>query len=153
VNNTTITPATTIGVPDLFGTQQEGTIALNRISTAAVAGSYQFGPALLHGAYSLTDMKSGGSTAVLRTLEGGLTYSLTPTVTLSGGYAYSKLNETHWGQYMLSADYFLSKRTDLYALLNYEHVQGGDATATLFTAAPSSGSNQTIVSLGIRHRF
>jgi predicted porin len=54
---------------------------------------------------------------------------------------------------MLSADYFLSKRTDLYALLNYEHVQGGDATATLFTAAPSSGSNQTIVSLGIRHRF
>jgi outer membrane protein OmpU len=153
VNNTTITPATTIGVPDLFGTQQEGTIALNRISTAAVAGSYQFGPALLHGVYSLTDMKSGGSTAVLRTLEGGLTYSLTPTVTLSGGYAYSKLNETHWGQYMLSADYFLSKRTDLYALLNYEHVQGGDATATLFTAAPSSGSNQTIASLGIRHRF
>jgi outer membrane protein OmpU len=153
VNNTTITPATTIGVPDLFGTPQTGTIALNRISTAAAAGSYQMGPVLLHGVYSLTDMKSGGSTAVLSTWEGGLTYWLTPAVSMVGGYAYSKLNETRWGQYMFSADYFLSKRTDLYALINYEHVHGGDATATLFTTVPSSGGNQTIVSLGIRHRF
>jgi outer membrane protein OmpU len=54
---------------------------------------------------------------------------------------------------MGSADYFLSKRTDLYALLNYEHVHGGDVRATLFTATPSSGGNQAIVSVGIRHRF
>jgi outer membrane protein OmpU len=153
VNNSTITPAATIGVPNLFGTQQEGTVDLNRISTVAVGASYQFGPALLHGVYSLTDMKSSNATAVLSTWEGGLTYWLTPTVSLVGGYAYSKLNEDRWGQYMLSADYFLSKRTDLYALLNYEHVHGDDVAATLFTAGSSSGGNQTIVSLGIRHRF
>ncbi|CAN7743782.1 MULTISPECIES: porin [unclassified Caballeronia] len=153
VNNTTITPAATIGVPDLFGTPQSGTVALNRISTFAAGGSYKFGPALLHGVYSLTDMKGGNSTAVLSTWEGGVTYWLTPAVSVLGGYAYSKLNETRWGQYMVSADYFLSKRTDLYALLNYEHVHGGDVQATLFTATPSSGGNQTIVSLGIRHRF
>jgi outer membrane protein OmpU len=153
VNNTTITPAATIGVPDLFGTPQSGTVALNRISTFAAGGSYKFGPALLHGVYSLTDMKSGNSTAVLSTWEGGVTYWLTPAVSVLGGYAYSKLNEARWGQYMVSADYFLSKRTDLYALLNYEHVHGGDVRATLFTATPSSGDNQTIVSLGIRHRF
>jgi predicted porin len=70
-----------------------------------------------------------------------------------GGYAYSKLNEDHWGQYMLSANYSLSKQTDLYALLNYEHVHGENVRATLFTATPSSAANQTIVSLGIRHRF
>jgi outer membrane protein OmpU len=153
VNNTTITPAATIGVPDLFGTPQSGTVALNRISTFAAGGSYKFGPALLHGVYSLTDMKSGNSTAVLSTWEGGVTYWLTPAVSVLGGYAYSKLNEARWGQYMVSADYFLSKRTDLYALLNYEHVHGGDVQATLFTATPSSGDNQTIISLGIRHRF
>jgi outer membrane protein OmpU len=153
VNNTTITPAATIGVPDLFGTPQSGTVALNRISTFAAGGSYKFGPALLHSVYSLTDMKSGNSTAVLSTWEGGVTYWLTPAVSVLGGYAYSKLNEARWGQYMVSADYFLSKRTDLYALLNYEHVHGGDVQATLFTATPSSGGNQTIVSLGIRHRF
>jgi outer membrane protein OmpU len=153
VNDTTITPAATIGVPDLFGTPQSGTVALDRISTVAAGGSYQFGPALLHGVYSLTDMKSGSSTAVLSTWEGGLTYWLTPAVSLLGGYGYSKLNDARWGQYMFSADYFLSKRTDLYALLNYEHVHGDDVKATLFTATPSSGGNQTIVSLGIRHRF
>jgi hypothetical protein len=38
-------------------------------------------------------------------------------------------------------------------LLNYEHVHGENVRATLFTATPSSGANQTIVSLGIRHRF
>jgi hypothetical protein len=32
-------------------------------------------------------------------------------------------------------------------------VRGDDDTATLFTAGPSSGGNQNIVSLGIRHRF
>jgi predicted porin len=47
----------------------------------------------------------------------------------------------------------LSKQTDLYVLLNYEHVHGENVRATLFTATPSSGANQTIVSLGIRHRF
>jgi outer membrane protein OmpU len=153
VNNTTITPATPIGVPDLFGTPQSGTIALDRMSTVAAGGGYRFGPALLHGVYSLTDMKSGGSTAVLSTWEGGVTYWLTPAVSVLGGYAYSKLNEDRWGQYMLSANYFLSKQTDLYALLNYEHVHGENVRATLFTATPSSGANQTIVSLGIRHRF
>lgn len=153
VNNTTITPYATIGVPSLFGTPQTGTIDLDRISTVAAGGSYQFGRALLHGVYSLTDMRSGGASAVLTTWEGGLTYRLTPTMSLLGGYAYSKLNEARWGQYMVSFDYFLSKRTDLYALLNYEHVHGGDVTATLFTATPSSGANQAIASLGIRHRF
>ncbi|WP_394365029.1 porin [Paraburkholderia kirstenboschensis] len=123
------------------------------MSTVAAGGSYRFGPALLHGLYSLTDMKSGGSTAVPSTWEGGVTYWLTPAVSVLGGYAYSKLNEDRWGQYVLSANYSLSKQTDLYALLNYEHVLGENVRATLFTATPSSGANQTIVSLGIRHRF
>jgi predicted porin len=79
--------------------------------------------------YSLTDMKSGGSTAVLSTWEGGVTYWLTPAVSVLGGYAYSKLNEDRWGQYMLSANYSLSKQTDLYALLNYEHVHGENVRA------------------------
>jgi len=152
VNNSTITPDATIGVPALFGTPQTGTVELDRISTVAAGGSYQFGKALLHGVYSLTDMRSGGASAVLTTWEGGLTYWLTPTMSLLGGYAYSKVNDARWGQYMVSFDYFLSKRTDLYALLNYEHVHG-DVKATLFTATPSSGSDQAIVSLGIRHRF
>jgi hypothetical protein len=38
-------------------------------------------------------------------------------------------------------------------LLNHEHVHGENVRATLFTATSSSGANQTIVSLGIRHRF
>lgn len=43
--------------------------------------------------------------------------------------------------------------TDLCALLNHEHVHGENVRATLFTATPSSRANQTIVNLGIRHRF
>lgn len=153
INNASITPDATIGVPDMFGTMQTGMIDLDRMSTVAAGGSYRLGRALLHGVYSRTDMRSAGKSAVLSTWEGGLTYLLTPSMSLLGGYAYSKLNDTRWGQYMVSFDYFLSKRTDLYTLLNYEHVHGALVTATLFTATQSSGPNQAIVSVGIRHRF
>jgi hypothetical protein len=47
----------------------------------------------------------------------------------------------------------LEKATYDKVFWNYEHVHGENVRATLFTATPSSGANQTIVSLGIRHRF
>jgi outer membrane protein OmpU len=56
-------------------------------------------------------MRSGGQSAVLTTWEGGLTYYFTPALAVLGGYTYSKLNDVRWGQYMLSFDYLLSKRT------------------------------------------
>ncbi|WP_155651230.1 hypothetical protein [Burkholderia stagnalis] len=57
------------------------------------------------------------------------------------------------------SDYFLSKRTDLYAQAAYQHA-GGDATGSVMDTAyvigsggPSSSNNQMLVRLGIRHRF
>lgn len=153
INNTTITPYASIGVPSLFGAVQTGTINLTRLSTVAAGASYKIGAVLVHGVYSLTDMKNGMASAVLSSWDGGVTYTLTPSMTVLGGVVYSRLDETHWNQYMLSLDYLLSKRTDLYAVLNYEHAHGGNALATLFTIPSSSGSNQAILSLGLRHRF
>jgi predicted porin len=58
----------------------------------------------------------------------------------------------------LGADYFLSKRTDVYALAVYEHASGTDslnqpAVAAITGMTPSTTNNQVAVRLGIRHKF
>jgi predicted porin len=55
-------------------------------------------------------------------------------------------------------DYFLSKRTDLYADGIYQHASGtnsvgGTATAQINGLSASSTSNQVAAIVGIRHKF
>jgi len=51
-------------------------------------------------------------------------YNLTPVLGLGAAYTYTnaKLNSsgTHWNQFGVQADYFLSKRTDVYAQMVYQ---------------------------------
>lgn len=59
---------------------------------------------------------------------------------------------------MLGADYFLSKRTDVYIDGVYQHASGTDSTrgaavANINGLSPSSTSNQVAALVGIRHKF
>jgi predicted porin len=59
---------------------------------------------------------------------------------------------------MLGADYFLSKRTDVYIDGIYQHASGTDSTnqtavANINGLSPSSTSNQVAAVVGIRHKF
>jgi predicted porin len=57
---------------------------------------------------------------------------------------------------VLSGDYSLSKRTDLYATVAYAsatHYANGSFTPVGVTSDTAFASNQTGVTLGIRHRF
>jgi len=58
----------------------------------------------------------------------------------------------------IDADYYLSRRTTLYAEAAYQHLSGGNglslSDADVITAANASATNsQTQVSVGIRHKF
>lgn len=70
----------------------------------------------------------------------------------SGGGAHP-----HWNQVMAQADYLLSPRTDIYLEGVYQRVGGGNGIgafdAGVYTLTPSTSNQQTVVSVGIKHRF
>jgi general bacterial porin, GBP family len=88
-------------------------------------------------------------------------YQLTPAMKLIAMYTYTdgKLNNASpsWHTVGLIADYYLSKRTDVYLDGNFQHVNadgvpGLGAELNLFVR-PSSTPNQVAVTAGLRHRF
>ena len=102
-----------------------------------------------------------GGNAKFHNAELNFKYQLTPALLLGAAYDYTKgysvANEKiHQG--VLGADYFLSKRTDLYADGIYQHASGTDsvggaATAQINGLSASSTSNQVAAVVGIRHKF
>jgi predicted porin len=89
---------------------------------------------------------------------------LTPALVLGAAYDYTRLASfnghggAHYNQGALGADYFLSKRTDVYLIGVYQHATGVDSTGKTAVAAinglsASSNSNQFTARVGIRHKF
>jgi len=138
----------------------------------SAGGAYTFGPATVGATYSNTQFKDLGQTAVagaravtgdakFHNAELNFKYQLTPALLLGAAYDYTKgysiANEKiHQG--VLGVDYFLSKRTDLYADGIYQHASGtnslnGTATAQINGLSASSTSNQVAAVVGIRHKF
>lgn len=103
-------------------------------NNAEVNFKYQFTPSLLAGvAFDYTD---GGSVA-----------------TAAGGSVSAK-----YFQYSAGVDYFLSKRTDVYAIGVYQHASGtnstgGPAVAAINGLTQSATPNQVTARIGIRHKF
>ncbi|MFM0741768.1 porin [Paraburkholderia xenovorans] len=133
---------------------------------------YKFGNASFNVTYSNTQFKDLGAQAALNPLkysgsamfhnvEAGVSYLLVPSLTLGIAYDYTKgygVNDAIYQQVTTGIDYFLSKRTDLYASGIYQHAAGTDSTgaravANLAGASPSSTPNQLAVIVGIRHKF
>ncbi|KQR77083.1 porin [Burkholderia sp. Leaf177] len=138
----------------------------------SAAAAYKFGSATVGATYSNTQFKDIGTEAGLPRVGAGgaakfhnaevnFAYQLTPALVLGIAYDYTKgygVNDAKYHQGMMGADYFLSKRTDLYANAVYQHASGVDSTGTAAVAninflSPSSTSNQMAAIVGIRHKF
>ncbi|WP_434666347.1 porin [Paraburkholderia sp. A3BS-1L] len=84
-------------------------------------------------------------------------YSVTPSLLLSTGYVYTAgryggyNRAPHWNNIQAGADYFLSKRTDIYLFCDYQRASGANADVYMFS--PSSSASQTVVVAGLRHKF
>jgi predicted porin len=140
------------------------------VGIAQVAVQYVAGPFTISGRYSNAQYKPdafSGFTSTQRYNVAGayLGYQLTPAALLGLGYAWthgSGDSSNTYNQISLGADYNLSKRTDLYAVATYQHSSGQQPGATAGTTAgasigsygiDSASNNQTLVNVGIRHKF
>jgi predicted porin len=138
------------------------------LRTFGVGGRYSIGAAVLWALYTNTRFEPvSGSSTTFAAYEAGAKYAFTPALTAGAGYTYmhlSNANTGHWNQVNLSADYALSKRTDVYALGIYQIASGhnaatGDLQAQIgsstsyFNTSGTGADNQLAFRVGIRHKF
>lgn len=136
------------------------------IEILRAGGNYAFGPLIFGGYYDYTGyMPDAASKFTTREKYnvGSLyaRWAVTVPLFLEVGYIYMKTggdSSAKYNQFALSLDYFLSKRTDIYAYGGYTHASGanglGAAQAVVGSTDINSGRNaQGIVSAGIRTAF
>ncbi|WP_050476360.1 porin [Herbaspirillum rhizosphaerae] len=153
---------------------------INAGSSAAkvlnVVASYQFGPARVYGNYSRVkqDLNTAAVTGLTQATrltgatlglskkadmyELGTAYSLTPSLKLLGSVQYTRADFDNLSgkgkltQFNIGTDYWLSKRTDLYAFVS--NLRAKDMkNPGVFADTTGNDASQTAVTVGIRHKF
>lgn len=105
-------------------------------------------------------------TAAFNTAEIALGYSITPSLKLGASYQYihgapvrnGEAGKVTYHEADVSIDYFLSKRTDVYAMVMGQQASGRDSTgqnavAQLWALSPASTNRQIGTVIGLRHKF
>jgi predicted porin len=152
------------------GPVNSGYATAHSLSIARVAGQYVFGPFTAGAAYSNAqyrrdDSSTFGSDEKFNTGQGFFNWQATAATLLGIGYSYTKASgdsSATYHQVSVGADYSLSKRTDVYMTAAYQHASGeqGNGSGGFMPAQASVGSygyagtsTQTLVALGLRHKF
>jgi predicted porin len=140
------------------------------LAIGRVAGQYVIGPFTMGLGYSNAQYSPDASsvfrdTQKYNTGQGFLNYQLNPAMLLGIGYSYTRATgdtAASYHQVSIGADYNLSKRTDIYMTAAWQHASGetGDGSGGAMPAEASIGSygyagtnTQTMVNLGLRHKF
>ncbi|WP_168788658.1 porin [Paraburkholderia aromaticivorans] len=172
--------ATSGGVPGSnFGNSPviSGYASAHVLQVIGAGAAYTFGASTLGALYSNTrfkglgDVSSGpvpvrgvSGSATLNNVELNFKYQFTPALLVGAEYVYTKgsgpngVGDASYHQGALGIDYFLSKRTDIYAVVAFQKASGTDssgklAVASLSQITPSSTDKQTALRFAIRHKF
>ncbi len=137
---------------------------------ASVAGSYSFGAAKVYGGYRWARAYDGATLPGAQGANGGsnlywagLGYQFTPAFSLVGAAYYQDFRNSGadpW-DFVATADYAFSKRTDVYLSLSYVKnknnsnlsVNGFNTNSPTDSAFVQNGANQFGATMGIRHKF
>jgi len=96
--------------------------------------------------------------AVFNAYEVNGRYWFTPRFMVGAAYSYTDAPTAKYEQVDFGPDYFLSKRTDVGAVMVWQHASGVDSTGHAAVAAigslgQSSTPNQVALKVSFRHRF
>ena len=123
-----------------------------------VGGHYQFGSVTTTAL--LTTVRNTSNGGAIAQGEVGASWLLRPDVQIAADYMYMKgnafLNNNHAHQITSVVDYFLSKRTTVYAMAVYQRTNDGAQAlinGVLDPDGTSSGPSQFIARVGVTTRF
>ena len=132
-----------------------------------VGADYAFGPAKVGLAWTQAradEVVTSSGSVRSNNYEVNGKYNLTPDLGLGVAYTFTDLRSdlngadesARYHQIGTQADYSLSKRTDVYAQVVYQHASGG-RNAYIYNptsgGGASSSQNQTAATVGVRHSF
>ena len=139
------------------------TIAGNKDVRSVAAASYDVGAAKVYVGYRYLRSDITGTAGVRSGLAwGGVGYLVTPLLKLTAAlYRNDVRNSAADARtWVLNADYFLSRRTDVYAGVSHVNNRGDGASASNVGVTggpdmvnPGPGVGQTGLVLGMRHKF
>jgi len=135
-----------------------------RNRTFGVGAAYAFGPAQVGAVWTQTRLDNFAVAQSLRqdNYEVNAKYNLTPALGLGVAYTFTDQKgsglasglSARFHQVGAQADYSLSKRTDVYAQVVYQHASTAGASIYNGTfGGLSTSDNQTAATVGLRHRF
>ena len=130
-------------------------VPLARLDMAGAGAGYTYGPTRVAlGAFDIHLKGRNGESASMPILNANVGYYVKPDFILACGYWHANFGaaQTRYDNVNVSADYFLSKTTDVFISPVYEHTSG-QGLAQLFMLGSASGGNQFAVDVGIRHNF
>jgi GBP family porin len=131
---------------------------INRHQVLAVGGSYTIDHTTLGLLYSQIALDATINSAKAENYEISNKYKWSPDLQLAAAYIYTGARSDagerrKYQQINLGADYFLSKRTDIYIVGLYQKALGDAKVANLYLQPASGGSSQASIIAGIRHAF
>ena len=154
-----------------------GYASASTTQVAAAGASYVIGAATLGATYSNTQFRGLGNvgasgpnpfgysgTATFNNGEASFKYQFSPALLAGVAYDYTHSSGASarpgatYHQASVGTDYFLSKRTDVYGIVVYQHASGTDsldqpAVASITGQTASANNHQVAVRLGLRHKF
>lgn len=165
--NATLSTRGTSASDSLFNSAVNSAYAsANSISIARVAAQTVIDQVTVGAAYSYSEYVPDGASTFTRSekYQNGSVFGIwqvTPTFQTIVGYNYTKStgdSSASYHQADIGVDYFLSKRTDFYAIAAYQHASGqnglGDAQAVIGSYDVNSGADyQVLAVVGVRHKF
>jgi predicted porin len=147
------------------GYQTAHSLQIARIAAQYTVGSFILGAGYSNAQYASDADSSFTGKQKYNTAQGYLAYQATPALLVGAGYSYTNASgdtSANYHQFSLGGDYNLSKRTDVYMTAAYQHASGttrqadGDVTsaqASIGSYGYTGTGSQTLVNLGLRHRF
>jgi predicted porin len=165
--NASLSTRGTTSADSLFNSSVNNAYTSSRsINITRAGGNYVIGSVTLGGYYSFSQYNPDASSTFTKSekYHNGEVYAvwqISPALLTEIGYDYMKSygdSSAKQNQFSIGADYFLSKRTDVYAIAAYALASGqngaGTAQAVIGSNNVDSGSNkQALVTIGLRHKF
>lgn len=140
-----------IGFTHFQGMALTTPLVADHLRNIAAAANYRIGDFRIHALYTNVKVQYQGLSSIFQTYEGGVTWWTSPFNFVDATGFTSTFEHVRWNQASLIDMYFLSKATQVYAMVAAQRAIGG--SAVIFSNTPSSTNSQLTFRIGLHHSF
>lgn len=145
----------TLDIAAIVGASEAVNVGGDSQRVWGAGAKYAFSQVTVYGLYSQAVYRGSSSAmhALFRNYDLGIAYRAAAGDVYGVGYVYTTLAAKKYGQLNLTADHFLSARSDIYAQVILQQARGAGASANIISLPAAAGNRQLLLRIGMRHKF